>query len=301
MSEILIPLLELVSKLLIYLGSAAVMGGWFVLVLAKEQSGLTFFIKRYMVVGALMALLAVGINFYAQVGSFAESGWAGMFDTMYAAMLWDSPLGYSVILRFVALFVIFLMLLLSCYKIPGLSIMVLPGVLLAASFSLIGHTAELNQLLRFLLSLHVLIALLWMGSLLPLWQACRNVQKLHPRTCHSATCPITALQQLMHRFGVLAMGLVAVLLVCGVILAYQLLGSVSELISTPYGLMLLAKVSLVVVILGFAAWHKWRLVPQLTAPAAVLRLQRSIRLEGFVGLIIVFVTVLLTTVVGPDA
>ena len=110
---------------------------------------------------------------------------------------------------------------------------------------------------------------------------------------------VQPLRQLMHRFGLIAMGLVGVLLVCGFILAYQLIGSFSELISTPYGLMLLVKLGLVDIILAFATWHKWRLVPQLTDQPAVRRLQRSIRWEALVGLCILGVTVLLSTTVGP--
>ena len=162
----------------------------------------------------------------------------------------------------------------------------LSAVLWAVSFNLIGHTTELNLIARFLLSLHGFIALLWIGSLLPLWQACRCLA-------------VKPLQQLMQRFGELIMGLVILLLVCGGVLAYQLLGSFSALFGTPYGQMMLLKVLLVALLLGFAAWHKWRRVPQLNQPSDVDRLRRSIQLEGLVGLGVLAVTVLLTTAVGP--
>lgn len=291
MSETMIPLLELVSKLLIYLGSAAVIGSGFILMLLKESFGLIHFIRRYMFAGIFIAMLAVGANFYAQVGSFAESGWAGMFDPDYVVILWDSPVGNSVLLRLIALglgvCILITIHMTEHLLTPVRLMMKIISVLLAASFCLIGHTAELPIIFRILLGYHVWAALLWMGALIPLWYACQVM-------------PTAKLQSLMHRFGVLAMWLVAVLLACGVVLAYQLVGSVNALITTPYGLMLLAKVGLVAVILGFAAWHKYRLVPQLTDQVVVLRLQRSIGLESLVGLAILLVTVLLTTVVGPD-
>ncbi|MGB1011303.1 MAG: copper resistance D family protein [Thiolinea sp.] len=307
MSETLIPLLGLFSKLLVYLGSAAVIGGWFSLMLIREQPELSNAIRRYILTGVLLALVAVAMNFFAQVGSFAESGWGGLFDAMYVAMLWDSPVGSSVVFRICALSLMLCASLLASRNafnassltnsdLRRLLLVLIAGtgsLLLAFSYSLIGHTAELDWIARLLISLHVLIALGWIGSLLPLWQACRDANQ------HNANPEV--LQQLMYRFGRIAMGLVAVLLVCGVVLAYQLLGSVSELISTPYGLLLLAKMGLVAVMLSFAVWHKWRLVPQLTDQAAVLRLQRSILLEGLTGLSILLVTILLTTVVGPDA
>lgn len=294
MSETLIPLLDLVSKLLIYLGAAAVFGGGLITLLAKEQNALLISVRRYSLSGALLALVAVAINFYAQVGSFAESGWVGMFDETVIAMLWDSSVGYSAAIRSAALglaFLVFVIAMLSNNKGIslgnfGLIMLGLSAAGFSASFSLLGHVAELPLIIRILLGIHVFIALLWVGSLFPLWRACQIVT-------------VEPLLGLMHRFGLVAMGAVAVLLICGGIMAYQLLGSVSELISTPYGLMLLAKVGLVCVILGFAALHKWRLVPQLTNPIAASRLQHSILLEMLVGLSILILTVLLTTVVGP--
>ena len=89
------------------------------------------------------------------------------------------------------------------------------------------------------------------------------------------------------------------LLMVGCVLAYQLLGSLSALISTPYGWLLLVKMLLVNVMLLFAGWHKWRLVPQLTDRAAANRLSRSILLESVVGLSILMVTVVVSTAVGP--
>ncbi|MGB0360390.1 MAG: hypothetical protein ACPGEF_03150, partial [Endozoicomonas sp.] len=99
MIDLLISLLNLSSKLLIYICSASLMGGWFLLLLDFGPSGFRVFIRRSMLAGAIAGLFAVGINFYAQVGSFAESGWEGLFDPDYQIMLWDSPVGDSVILR----------------------------------------------------------------------------------------------------------------------------------------------------------------------------------------------------------
>lgn len=296
MSELLILLLKLAAKLLIYLGGAAVIGGLFIAVLSKGQLSLLVSVRRFVLSGAFIGLLAAGIHFFAQVGHFAESGWEGMTDATYVAMLWDSPVGQAVSLRAGA-FGLVLMLMTGVMfrpidnQFPGsliIAFSVIAALLLAASFSLTGHSSPLPVLIRLLLSVHVLIALLWMGSLFPLWQACR-------------TMDVLSLQALMHRFGVMAMGLVGVLILCGGVVAYQLLGSVTELVTTPYGLLLLAKLAFVALMLGFAAWHKFRLVPELAAENGVARLQRSIMWEGVVGLLILLVTLLLTTIVGPES
>ncbi len=296
MSELMIPLVELATKLLIYLGGAAVIGGLFIAVLTKGQLSLVTSIRWFVLLGACIGLFAVGINFFAQVGSFAESGWEGMVDNTYIAMLWDSSIGQSVGLRAGAFGLALVLIVLAWFRpiderFPRsltTAFFVVAALLLAASFNLIGHSTELPVLIRLLLSVHVLIALLWMGSLFPLWKACR-------------TMDVSSLQALMHRFGVIASGLVGLLILCGGVVAYHLLGSVMELVTTPYGLMLLVKVAFVALILGFAAWHRFRLVPELVAENGVARLQRSIVWEGVVGLVILVVTVLLTTVVGPES
>lgn len=300
MSEIIFSLLQWLSKLLVYLGGAAVIGGFFCLLLSRTQPQLTLFIRRYISSGVLLALLAVAVNFFAQVGSFAEAGWAGLVDSVYVELLWDSPIGVSLLLRVAALGGVCCLLLLALLRARGrlsfisnshqnalvILLLGLSGVLWAISFNLTGHTTELNHISRFLLSLHGFIALLWIGSLLPLWQACRCVA-------------VKPLQQLMRRFGELVMGLVILLLICGGILVYQLLGSFGALIGTSYGQMMLLKVLLVGLLLGFAAWHKWQRVPQLIQPLGIERLRRSILLEGLVGLGVLVMTVLLTTAVGP--
>ncbi|MDG2090813.1 MAG: hypothetical protein P8J61_06880 [Gammaproteobacteria bacterium] len=48
-------------------------------------------------------------------------------------------------------------------------ILFLSGMLLAYSFTLIGHVAELNLIGGFAIGLHVLGISLWIGSLYPLW------------------------------------------------------------------------------------------------------------------------------------
>lgn len=300
MTDLFIPLLNLGSKLLIYLCSASLVGGWFIRVIHSEHSRLSRFIRRCMFSGAIVGLFAVGINFYAQVGSFAESGWAGMLDSDYQMMLWDSPVGNSVILRLLGFALALTVLLLFRFaqqpvnegsqpRAWGKSMVFLVALLLLSSaFVLTGHTVEQNLLIRFLLWVHVFIALLWMGSLMPLWYAC-GVMEAKP------------LQQLMQRFGLLATGLVALLVVCGVVMTWQLLASPAELVTTPYGRMLLLKMFLVTLILGLAALHKLHLVPQLTDKSAAMRLKRSILVETGIGLSILVVTVLLTTVVGPES
>jgi len=297
MSELLMTLLSLGSKLMIYIGFAIAIGGLFITLLTRDQPVYLVLVGRYMRFGIFMAILAVVVNFFVQVGHFAESGLAGMFDLAYANVLWSSATGKSVMIRLLALGTLLLSLTLLMQPKVSKSenaafvltaIAFLGALALAGSFALSGHTSELASVVRMLLSIHVLIALIWIGSLLPLWQACQILE-------------INALQRLMHQFGLLAMGIVIALLICGVLVAYQLLGSLTELITTNYGRILLIKVAAVSMMLGFAAFHRWRLVPKLTHTRTVKRLERSILLESLVGLGVLIITVLMTTLTGPES
>ncbi|MEQ9209642.1 MAG: CopD family protein, partial [Pseudomonadales bacterium] len=159
---------------------------------------------------------------------------------------------------------------------------------LMASFSLIGHTAELNIRVQIALSLHVLVVAWWMGGLWPLWLSCKELDS-------------EGLHSLMHRFGQLAQVAVAVLIATGVFLAIQLLGSVSALWLTDYGQIFLLKLVGVSAILLIGLYHKVRLTPELISkPESSYRLARSIQIEMFVGLLVLLTTAVLTTLVGPS-
>ena len=260
-------------------------GGLLIASLGKDQPVLSVLNHRYMRLGIVIALVAVGVNFLVQVGYLADSGWAGLFNLTYAEIIWDSPVGDSTLIRLLALAAMLLVMIF----VPGLHVLLAACALaLAGSFALVGHTTDLSLITRGLLGLHVLIALLWVGSLLPLWQACQLLE-------------ISRLKQLMQQFSLIAMGFVAALLLCGVLVAWQLLGSLSELFTSNYGRLLLIKIILVCTMLGFAAWNKWRLVPKLNGTPSVRRLERSILLECLVGITVLVLTVLMTSLTGPES
>jgi copper transport protein len=114
----------------------------------------------------------------------------------------------------------------------------------------------------------------------------------------------TGAGQIILRFSRLAVGAVAVLIVSGLIMAtLQLDGDFVALFTTPYGQLLLLKLSLVALLLALATYNKFRLTPALTRGerGSVERLARAIRLEiAAVGLILT-VTVLLGQSPPPRA
>ena len=102
----------------------------------------------------------------------------------------------------------------------------------------------------------------------------------------------------------MAGGLVVLLGVTGTILGVVIVGSVPALVGGAYGRLLLAKLGLVAVISGLAAWNRFGLVPRLargeTTGRAWRRLALAIRLE-VVGVVLVVGLTSALTLQNPQA
>lgn len=289
----------LIAKLLIYIGVSAAVGGVFVSYLIPDNTAVRRPVKLYICLFLSFALISTVLDFFLQVGVFSERGISGMWDSDIASILWSSNVGDVALYRFTG-FVIALVALVTrdflirreCFSVSKkmmlASVHFSAAVLLVSSFRLVGHTAEMAIIFHYLISLHVFVAAWWMGALWPLWLLCR-------------VGPGPLLQPLMIRFGQYAVVFVSILLICGGILAMQLISSITDLISTTYGQLIVAKLFAVVVILLVAIRHKFRLVPKLLDGGnAVKALSRSIEIEMLVGLGIFLITVVFTNVVGPE-
>lgn len=291
-------ILLLLTKLLSYIAVAAFIGGTLVTYLVTRDKELTttsineyrFGIHRWqlrwLVIGIGVALLYLPL----QAGSMAEAGWFGMFDNMMLNIAWQSALGTQTVWRLAGLLLALVWLMWTQTK-PSHSryvylIGLFCGVILAGSFSLSGHPVELGIIAQILLSLHVFAIAAWAGSLWPLYVSCHQV-------------PGHELGVLMHKFGQVAMAIVALLIVCGSILAIMLLGSVGELFTSAYGRLLLLKLLLVASMLMLGAWHKFSLVPELRRGSRPNKLGQSIAIEGILGISVLIITSVFTTLVGP--
>jgi putative copper resistance protein D len=150
----------------------------------------------------------------------------------------------------------------------------------------VGHSlGDPRWLLASLLTLHLLAAAFWIGALLPLR--------------HAVGQPEGA--RLLHRFGNVASLTVALLVVVGLIFAWLMTGSFSNLLLTAYGWTLLAKLGVVSGLMALAALNKWRFVPALASgtPVAVCHLRRSIQIEAIAVLLILMATATLTSITTP--
>ncbi|MFI0399117.1 MAG: copper resistance D family protein [Thiolinea sp.] len=280
------------NKYLLYLAIAAGAGSVFMLTQA-QASLLNPFSWRYGVYSSVLGLVLAIVDFFLQVGLFADAGLVGLADSNYIAMIWDSPLGWQCVFRVLGFLLMLLVIGWSwkqgqALRWQGLLASILALTLLCFAGLHAGHTVEHATWVHWALSFHFVIGLWWMGCLWPLALSCQGLEPVR-------------LQQLMQSFGIIAGWLVPILLIAGLGLAYALTGSWQHLFTSAHGQLLLAKIALVVGLLGAAAYHKLKLVPQLTEPYRAQTLQRSIYRELGIGLAVLLLTAVLSSMVGPTA
>ena len=107
-----------------------------------------------------------------------------------------------------------------------------------------------------------------------------------------------ALARLAHRFSVLGIACVGVLIASGVVNSLFLVGSFAALFGTAYGQLLVVKLALFAVMLVIATVNRFALTPRLTAdPGARRSLQRNAMAELTLGIIVVAIVGALGTMV----
>lgn len=214
---------------------------------------------------------------------------SGVLDASMHEFLLTSNLGLAQLARLAGAGIVGLALLQSSRLRHRLA---LAGVLLiAVSFSLMGHTAASDQrwILGALLALHVLAAAYWFGSLIPLYVACG-------RESLSDTGSLVA------RFSSVAIRIVPLIFLAGIGMAILLLPSLGSL-GSPYGLLLIAKVLVFTVLMGIACLNKFRLGPAVAfghVPSLVL-LRRCVAIEVWLIAVVLTVTAAMTTLYSPES
>lgn len=284
----------LISKWVIYLSVAAVIGGTLMQYLIKGQLNLSISVAKYTGLGAVLGLIAVSINYFAQVGAFAENGLMGIFDAQMHAFLWPTQVGQTVLWRLIGFGLMLVASGLLLHKnryIKTFSavLAILSCLLIAVTFTFIGHSTELGLLAQGLILIHVLIIGSWIGAFYPLWKLCSTDDNI-------------VIKNVMDTFGRLGIVIVILVLLSGMGMVWMLFDSPTELISSDYGIAVTIKLCLVAIILLIAAWHKLVLVPKLTIANPSLakqKLQKSIGLEALIAVLILATTAVLSSVLGP--
>jgi copper transport protein len=170
--------------------------------------------------------------------------------------------------------------------------LVLAGVLVVTP-SASGHASTVGPLALASDAAHVLAAAAWTGGL--------GFVVVALLLSREDRWPLAA--RAVPRFSMLAVGAVAVLLVAGVINGFLQVRTWSALWETTYGLLLLAKVALVLPLLALGAYNNRYAVPRLRAQiASVLERRRFLRAAGAeLAIMIAVVAVTSVLVNAPPA
>jgi putative copper resistance protein D len=144
--------------------------------------------------------------------------------------------------------------------------------------------------------LHLVAAAAWVGALIPLALLLRAAR--HDQN----EVAVAAARAAVSRFSSLGIASVGTLVVSGSVNTWVLAGSVSALVETDYGRLLVAKVALFLVMLSFGAINRLWLTPRLAhapkaaaAPPAIRQIERNSLIEAGLGAIIVVIVGLLGT------
>ena len=143
---------------------------------------------------------------------------------------------------------------------------------------------------------HLLAAGAWLGGLVPLGFILLDYSRQDRE-------PIVDVDRILLRFSSMGYVAVATLIVSGLVNSWFLVGSISNLLKTPYGQILLGKLTLFSAMLALAAANRFWLVPRMIqtredsgGPAGWLRrLRYHVFGEQFLGLMVLLAVSILGT------
>lgn len=162
------------------------------------------------------------------------------------------------------------------------------AVIACLSFILMGHSTTYSPrwLLAPLLMLHVTIISFWFGSLRPLR---RPVDEDH-----------TVMAERLDHFSRIASRVVPAVVVAGLGLTLVLLESLADL-TTPYGIMIIAKISGFTLLLALACLNRWRLLPGIRTgqTAAATSFRNIAAAEWLIIALLIITTVVVTSLFSP--
>jgi len=138
-------------------------------------------------------------------------------------------------------------------------------------------------------ALHLCAAGAWIGGLLPL-----AIFLTHARASVSLG---ERAARVLQRFSTLSLGCVGVLVVSGLSNSWLLVGSIHALLTTPYGCLLLFKLMLFGILVGFGARNRLVIKTKLLRASAgsdlLRQLRRNVICEACLGLAIVVIVAFL--------
>lgn len=294
------------SRLAHFICAIVLFGSAFFCLYSPLPRGQSEFLARrlpaVLFVAALGSLLTGLAWFLFTVGNMSGT-LAGAFDTeAFWSVLSDTGFGRVWAARIVPMLLIVAMVWLSGVSLLSrglVSLLAILAAVLLGSLAGVGHT-QVHEGVPAIVhvasdAVHLLAAGAWLGGLLPLGMvvaSCRMNQTSNDEAV-----------LILSRFSGMGYLAVAALVASGAINGWFLVGSVSVLTGTSYGVLLLLKLGLFGAMLCLAAANRFWLVPALAKAPSVgasclvlKRLQRHILAEQILGILVVGIVSLLGTI-----
>ena len=267
-----------------YLGALVAAGTLAFSIYADRRASLRDVTSRAAVLGAVALVAAVPFR-VARLGG----GLDALRDNDVLMSALRGPIGVSTAITANALL---LLAVLVDRRVARWLCLVLAVVALAG-FSIEGHTRATQRRWVMVTSdvIHLGAAAVWLGGIVALVVMFRS------------SMDAGSLAGVVRRFSDSALLAVVVVAVTGVTMAWIILPTVGELTSTGYGLALLVKVALVLVVVGLGAYNRYRLVPAVGArdEQADAGTKQSGTARRWLGNVVIAELVLLVAAVGVTA
>ena len=231
---------------------------------------------------AFLGLCAALLSFSSLSANLAGDA-TGLLDVELLQLLWSTQAGTTLVFQIMGMGILTVGLFMGPL---GRWVSALGGLIAIWSFSNIGHIAgDDSLLLKITLATHLTAIAFWLGVLIPLKKLSTSKQTW------------AAAADLGHRFGLVAVILVPLVLAAGMFMSFVLVGSIDALLRTGYGQTLIFKTTLVSLLLALAAANKFRFIPALRKgnPNAAQNLITSITAEWAVIFAILAITAVLTS------
>ncbi len=286
------------SRFAQYLGAAVLFGSSLFFIYALPGSGCGSasanpWAKRLMAASSLLLLVGAIAGLITQTGMLAGSFSEGMKPTNLHAVITQMNFGRSALLRAAIATVLLISTFAQKPSVALWAICVTGGIVACASFAWMGHGAAMEGTAGYIHLLadiaHSLAAAIWVGALV-------SFMLLVLTRDHSNSENDRVFYHALHGFSGIGSVVVAVLVVTGLINSWFLVGPnrITDFWALPYGQVLLAKITMFIGMLGFAALNRYRLTPRLdrdltgVAPllATVSALQRSLLCESAAAFVV---------------
>jgi putative copper export protein len=256
--------LAIILRALIYVGSIAAAGGvLFSLSFPSAARLVESSLKRQVLIGCWLILLAEPVRYVAFQLAAAEGNWSAAFAPDLRWTAFETGFGRAAAVRVIAAAVMI------AANLRWRAVSAAAAIAMIASFALEGHTVSGGSrwVLAALLLMHFAAIAWWIGALYPLLVVLRRT----PPDVAAAT---------IRTFSRRAMWIVLALLTAGALLLLSLTGAELDP-SSEYQQRFARKLMLVAILLALATWNKLRVTPLLATAyeAGARKLRRSIRGE----------------------